>query len=211
MARADWVQWHEGYADPESLPSRRLPIVQAHIRAFLDSRATEDLRVISLCAGEGRDLLDVLEAFPQADRVSARLVELNPLLVDRARQRIRIARLPQVEVFERDAGITDAYEGFAPADLVLACGVFGNVPDEDVESTVHALPQLCAEGGTVIWTRHRKSPDLTPSIRRWYAEAGFREQAFDSPGPGSFAVGVHRSTTPSVPLQRGQRLFTFFI
>lgn len=209
MARADWVQWHELYADPESLQSRRLPIVQAHIRAFLDSRAAEELRVISLCAGEGRDLLDVLETSPQLDRVSARLFELNPQLAARARD--RVARHPRVEVVEGDAGVTDAYEGFAPADLVLACGVFGNVPDDDVENTVRALPQLCAEGGTVIWTRHRRSPDLTPSIRRWFMEAGFREQAFDSPGPGSFAVGVHRSARPPLPLPRGRRLFTFVV
>jgi hypothetical protein len=209
VARADWVQWHELYADPESLQSRRLPIVQAHIRACLDSRAAEDLRVISLCAGEGRDLLDVLETSPQLGRVSALLVELNPQLVARARE--RVARLPRVEVVEGDAGVTDAYEGFAPADLVLACGVFGNVPDDDVENTVRALRQLCAEGGTVIWTRHRRSPDLTPSIRRWFAEAGFREQAFDSPGSGSFAVGVHRSARPPLPLVRGRRLFIFAV
>ncbi len=203
------MRWHERYADAESLPSRRLPVVQAHIRAFLHSRRAANLRVISLCAGDGRDLLGVLETMPRDEAVRARLVELSPRLVARARERIRTARLEQVDVVEGDAGMTDAYEGIAPADLVLACGVFGNVPDEDVENTVRALPQLCAEGGTVIWTRHRRSPDLTPTIRGWFAAAGFREHAFDSPGLGSFAVGVHRSATPSLPLERGRRLFTF--
>jgi hypothetical protein len=108
-----------------------------------------------------------------------------------------------------DAGVTDAYAGAAPADLVLACGVLGNVPDKDAERTVRSLPQLCAVGATVVWTRHRRSPDLTPRIRAWFAEAGFRELAFDSPGPDSFSVGVHRLDGPPLPFERGRRLFTF--
>jgi hypothetical protein len=205
----DWVAWHERYAQPDSLQSLRLPVVQAHVRAVLDSHGTDDVRVISLCAGEGRDLLDVLETSPRRERVTARLVELDPELVRRAAARIRAANLARVEVVEADAGVTDAYRGAVPADLVLACGVFGNISDADVENTIHALPQLCAEGGTVVWTRHRRSPDLTPRIRAWLAEAGLREQAFDSPGPDSFAVGVHRSLRPPQPLERGRRLFAF--
>jgi hypothetical protein len=204
----DWVAWHGRYAHADCLQSRRLPIVRAHIRAFLESRS-DTPRVISICAGDGRDLLGVLEAMPEPDCVRARLVELSPELAGAALDRAREGRLEGVEVLAADAGVTDAYAGAVPADLVLACGVFGNVCDADVERTVRALPQLCAEGGTVVWTRHRRDPDLTPHIRSWFADAGFREQAFDSPGPDSFAVGVHRSKRPPLPLERGRRLFTF--
>ena len=38
---------------------------------------------------------------------------------------------------------------------------------------------------------------------------GFDEASFDSTGPEGFAVGVHRYLGPSVPLEPGQRLFTF--
>jgi hypothetical protein len=68
--------------------------------------------------------------------------------------------------------------GAVPADLVLVCGVFGNISDDDVKTTVLALPTLCAHGGTVIWTRHRREPDLTGAIRTWFKEAGFVERAF---------------------------------
>lgn len=204
----DWVAWHGRYAHAESLQSRRLPVVRAHIRAFLEARA-DTPRVVSICAGDGRDLLGVLEAMGRPDCVRARLVELNPALVGAAVDRAHKAQLGGVDVVAADAGVTDAYAGAVPADLVLACGVFGNVSDEDVEQTVRALPQLCAQGGSVVWTRHRRDPDLTPRIRGWFAEAGFREQAFDSPGPGSFAVGVHRLEGPPLPLERGRRLFAF--
>jgi hypothetical protein len=203
----DWAAWHERYAQPDSLQSRRLPVVQAHIRAFLAGRAAP-ARVISMCAGDGRDLLGVLEASPRS-RVSARLVELAPDLAARARERALRAGLDGIEVVTGDAGVTDAYAGAVPADLVLACGVLGNVPDEDAERTVRSLPQLCAEGATVVWTRHRRSPDLTPQIRAWFAQAGFSELAFDSPGPDSFSVGVHRLDGPLLSLERGRRLFTF--
>ena len=40
------------------------------------------------------------------------------------------------EVVTADAALTDAYAGLVPADIVLACGVFGNITDEDVDRTV---------------------------------------------------------------------------
>ena len=33
----------------------------------------------------------------------------------------------------------------------------------------------------MIWTRHRREPDLTPQIRAWFTGAGFEELAFGSP------------------------------
>jgi hypothetical protein len=111
----------------------------------------------------------------------------------------------------RDAGTTDAYADAVPIDVLLLCGVFGNISDEDVQTTVQALPSLCALDATVIWTRHRGEPDLTPTIRRWFREAGFEEQAFDSPGPGtaSFSVGAARLVAEPRHYEAGRRLFSF--
>ena len=77
--------------------------------------------------------------------------------------------------------------GFAdalPADVLLLCGIFGNVSDRDINRTVQAAPALCRAGATVIWTRHRRPPDLTPRIRQWFADSGFAEIAFDALGTG---------------------------
>jgi hypothetical protein len=117
-----------------------------------------------------------------------------------------------------DASVTDAYAGAVPVDLVLVCGVFGNIPDDDVHRTIEALPEFCARDATVIWTRHRGPPDLTPTIREWFADAGFVELGFEStvaeaPQPGAFPaqlVGVHRWPRDPVALELGKRLFTFF-
>ena len=112
-------------------------------------------------------------------------------------------------MIEGDAAVTDVYAGAVPAELVLACGIFGNVSDDDVKRTVGSMPSFCSRGATVIWTRHRRAPDLTPAVRGWFADAGFRERAFESPGSGSWAVGVHEYLFDPTRLVLGQILFRF--
>lgn len=201
----DWQKWHEAYDQPGSLLARRLAVVQGFLRDALGSRPPGRIRAISVCAGEGRDLLGVLRDHPRAPDVKARLVEQDPRLAARAS-----ASAPAgVEVVCGDASLASAYEGAVPADLVLVCGVFGNVSDADVERTVRALPSLCAEGAAVVWTRHRRPPDLTVHVRRWLAEAGFEELAFEAPGDHPFGVGLCRLVAAPAAFRPGERLFTF--
>ena len=78
MASTDWDAWHDDYADPTSPLAQRLQVVQRAIEGHLDSSAPRDVRVVSACAGDGRDLLQVLERRDDADRVSATLIEADP-------------------------------------------------------------------------------------------------------------------------------------
>ncbi|MGZ4437575.1 MAG: class I SAM-dependent methyltransferase family protein [Nocardioidaceae bacterium] len=208
MTSTDWDAWHHDYADPGSALSRRLRTVQAHLRDELDARPGP-LRVLSLCAGDGRDLLEVLDGRPDADRVSGVLVETDDRNVDRARAELDRLGLAGLEMRNADAARTDAFEDAVPADLVLLCGIFGNIGDDDVARTVAAAPQLCAPGALVLWTRHRQDPDLTPRIRAWFASAGFAEVAFTAPDDGIWSVGAHRLVGEPRPLVAGERLFTF--
>jgi hypothetical protein len=114
-----WVQWHKKYDDPESHLQRRLAVVRNRIAEALDRRPPGPIRVVSMCAGDGRDLLHVLQTHPRSADVSGRLIELNPALAERA----RAAAPPQIEIACRDAGESDAYEGAVPVDLLLCCGV----------------------------------------------------------------------------------------
>lgn len=205
----DWRRWHDPYDDPASPLSRRLVVVQRLIAEALDASPPGPLRAVSMCAGQGRDLIGVLAAHPRRDDVEARLVELDPVNAADARSRARATGLRRLDVVTADASISDVYAGAVPADVVLACGIFGNISDGDVEGTVRALPSLCAPGATVIWTRHRGEPDLTPAIRRWFSEAGFDEVAFVGPSDVLFGVGAHRLVGRPVPLRPGQRYFTF--
>jgi len=202
----DWHAWHQGYERPDSSLSRRLRVVQERVRLALDDARPGPIRVVSMCAGQGRDLLEVLPGHPRRDDVTARLVELDPRNVESARSLAR--DLPNVEVRAGDAALADNYEGMLPAEIVLMCGVFGNITDGDVERTVAASTQLCARGGTVIWTRHRNPPDLFPRVCEWFERHGY-ERVWLSDPDAVFGVGVHRLIGPSSPLRSGQRMFTF--
>ncbi|MFI7207907.1 hypothetical protein ACWEEK_24195 [Micromonospora aurantiaca (nom. illeg.)] len=111
-------------------------------------------------------------------------------------------------VAQADAGDLASYRQAVPADLVIMAGVLGNISDADAHTTIHALPQLCAADATVIWTRTRRAPDLTPAVRRGLADAGFSEQAFTAPDDVLFSVGVHRFTGTPQPLENG-KIFQF--
>jgi hypothetical protein len=69
---------------------------------------------------------------------------------------------------------------------------------------------FAAPNATVIWTRHRREPDMTVSIRRWLEESGFENTAYE-PVPnsdtlGTVGVAVYRGE--SQPLE-DKHLFTF--
>src|ERR1700735_4931606 len=87
MVRRDWVDWHRDYDDPGSLLSRRGGRVQGHLRAELGRAPAGEVRLISLCAGQGRDVIGVLTGHPRRDDVRARLVELDECNVAPARAR----------------------------------------------------------------------------------------------------------------------------
>jgi ubiquinone/menaquinone biosynthesis C-methylase UbiE len=204
----DWHSWHGDYDVPGSSLARRLEVVQEQLRLALDVAPPGMLSVVSLCAGEGRDLLEVLPTHPRRDDVRARLVELDPRSTAIAQQSIDRAGLTNVEVVEGDAALTDNYQGLVPADVVLACGVFGNISDRHIERTIDTCRRLTKTGGTVIWTRHRGEPDVVPSICRWFEEREFDRLWLSDPDAG-FGVGVHRFTGRPEPLVLAQSMFTF--
>ena len=171
----DWVAWHRLYDDPDSALRTRLAYVTAHLRGTLDQAPPGPIRLLSLCAGQGRDVLEVL-------------------------------------VRQADASVIANFADALPVDVLLLAGIFGNVNDADIKRTVDAAPALCAPGATVIWTRHRRPPDVTGQIRDWFAANGFDEVAFEALQTESLiGVGVHRLArrSPEAAGYREQPLFTF--
>jgi hypothetical protein len=207
QATVDWQAWHSPYEDPASELSRRLALVQAHLRTALDGAPAGPIRLISVCAGQGHDAIGVLIDHPRRADVSARLVELDAANVRLAQAAAQAASLGAVEAVAADASLTDSYAGAVPADVVLVCGVFGNLSERDVANTIDQLAQLCAPEAAVIWTRHRRPPDLVPHIRETFQRAGFEELAFADASP--YGVGMNRLTVAPRPFQPGVKMFEF--
>jgi hypothetical protein len=205
----DWREWHQGYDDPQSSISKRLVTVRGALQGLLEA-ADGTVRLLSLCAGDGRDTLPVVAA--SGVEVHAVLVELDESLAARARE----AASAGIEVRTADAGTTASYADAAPVDVLMACGIFGNVTDHDIARTVAAFPSLLASGGHVVWTRGnnvRDDPtsydgDPAEMVRRLVVAAGLEEVAFVS-DPSGFRVGVARWPGPDGVPTPDQRLFEF--
>jgi hypothetical protein len=206
----NWVAWHGSYDDPSSSLSARLRQVQLRLSEAISQAPAGRIRLLSLCAGQGRDVIGVLPAHPRRDDVTAVLVESDPDNARVASQHAASAALPQVEVRVADASRAASFADALPADVLLLCGIFGNISEQEIRQTVAAAPALCAAGATVIWTRHRRPPDLTARLRAWFAENGFDEVAFDALATRALtSVGVHRLRhAPPGPPPSGP-LFTF--
>src|SRR5499427_8381907 len=139
----DWVAWHAAYDDPWSSLSARLRLVRGHLSRALDAAPAGPVRLVSLCAGQGLDVLGVLPGHPRGRDVSAVLVESDPHNAALARQGAAGAGLSQVEVRAADASRVANFTDTLPVGVLLLCGIFGNVSEGDIQRIAQAAPALC--------------------------------------------------------------------
>lgn len=200
----DWRAWHGHYDDEDSSLSRRLQVVQRLLDGLVDGDQVR--RVLTLCAGDGRDILPVLAGKTQ--RPDVVLVELDP---DLAAAAGRLATETGVDaaVLVGDAGASQTWHDLVPVDLLMLCGIFGNIRDRDIRTTIDAARGMVTHGGSVIWTRgYLDEVDLRPQIRTWFTEAGFTETAFEAE-PIGYGVGVNRWPSDTLANAIPDRLFSF--
>ncbi|MCA0435027.1 MAG: SAM-dependent methyltransferase [Actinobacteria bacterium] len=218
----DYVAWHTAYDDPSSALSARLREVQAQLTTYLEGTAPAAVQVISVCAGEGRDILGVLAQRDDRERVTGALVEIDEAICAVADAEIvALGCAGRIIVRRADAGLLSAYEGLRPADLLLLSGIMGNITAADIRRLIHVARTLCAPGATVLWTRGAQEPDLGPAIRAWFDEAGFERVSVTEQVEGTaMRVGVERLVAdPASPLPEEAalqpsgpegRIFTFY-
>jgi hypothetical protein len=71
----DWVAWHAAYDDPSSSLTARLQRVRSHLWDAIGRVPAGQVSLVSLCAGQGRDVIGVVPHHPRRDDVRAVLVE----------------------------------------------------------------------------------------------------------------------------------------
>ena len=206
----DWYEWHDSYEDADSTLARRLAVIQGWLRQALDQLPAGPVRLISVVAGQARDIEGALSDHPRAGDVSGRIVELDPRNTDVARRALSGIVGDRIEVVTGDASQADAYLGATPAEILLVVGLFGNIVDADVERTIRLLPGFAAPGAYALWSRGTRegAADLNPAIRRWFAEAGFTELEHTYVD-GHQGLGLNRFDGTPAPFPAGEKLFEF--
>lgn len=208
----DWFEWHDYYRTKPRM-RQRLQLVRQYISSSLQACPPGEIRVVSICAGDGRDLLGALIDHPRANDVYARLVELDSRLVESGRSAAVSAELgEQLEFVSGDATISSAYIGAVPADLVIVCGVFGNAADEtQLHNLIQSLRFLCKQGAFIVWTRDlsEDADHRLATVREFLTEAGFEEVSFKLTLTEDMGVGNHRYLGEPLPLPNDQQLFVF--
>lgn len=207
----DWFEWHDLYQTEIRL-QQRLEIVREYIARSLDAQPAGRIQVVSACAGDGRDLLGTLASHPRKSDVYARLVELNPNLVERGQATLAETGLStQIEFVNGDATLSDNYAGAVPANIVLVCGIFGNLADEAaLQQLIGNLKYLAKPGAYVAWTRgHRDGIAYSDIVRQNLQAANFAEVDFRLTATGDMGVGLHQYLGESAPLPANKTLFVF--
>src|SRR5690242_5667923 len=115
----DWQGWHTAYDDPQSSLSRRLDVVRARLMQALDMVANPSPRLLSLCAGDGRDVIPVLASRGPSRSVTAVLVESDRVLAERAAATARNEGLEQFDVRCADASSLDGFADALPVDVLM--------------------------------------------------------------------------------------------
>jgi hypothetical protein len=207
----DWYEWHDLYKTEPKL-QQRLEMVREYIAYSLNGSPDGAIRIVSVCAGDGRDLLGTLKDHPRAKDVSARLVEINSNLVERGRETIESLGLAkQIEFINGDATLSTNYVGAVPADIVIVCGVFGNLADEgELNRLLDNLSFLSKPGAFVIWTRgHSNGIPYSDNVRKILRASGFEEVNFKLTATKDMGVGLHQYLGENLPQPKEQQLFVF--
>ena len=208
----NWNEWHIYY---DSLPNlqERLRIVRDQIVLALDEFAPGPIQIVSICAGDGRDLIGALKDHPRRGDVTALLLDNNPKSIERGKvEAAKIGLTGNLRFIEADATLAKNYLGGVPADLVLLSGFFGHLRHADVPFLINALPMFCKSGGQVIWNRHlvlHNGRDQVPLIREHFLTARFPELQFETTDPKGFATGRVRFEGQTEPLDPSRVLFEF--
>jgi SAM-dependent methyltransferase len=211
LRTSDWSDWHEEYDDPDSELAGRARGVQRLVAGVLADCPPGPITVISVCGGQGRELIGALAEHPRRADVSGRLVELDPDNAAYARRSAAAAHVDGLEIVNGDASVASAYQGLAPADLVVASGIFGHVDDDDQQRMIRSFRSLLRPGGAVVWTFFARARRRTERLRGYFTAGGYEEVSYEVlPGEEyQFSVVLSRLRAEPLPAPDDDRIFTF--
>src|ERR1051325_3964951 len=147
----NWSDWYQHY---DTLPSLRdrLRLVRELVVESLNDCPPGPIRIVSVCAGDGRDLVGAIVDHPRRDDITAWLLDSHAGSIARGRAAAEAAGLgKQFQFLEADASVAANYVGKVPADVLLLSGFLGHLRHEDIPRLIGSLSMLCQPGGATIW------------------------------------------------------------
>lgn len=207
--RPDWADWHRMYKSNEHLKAR-LELVRHTLRQVLDSRPPGRIRLISICAGDGRDILEDVSKHPRRDDIQAWLIDSDaPSVVRGQAAAAKLGLDRSVHFRHADAASGQSYIDIVPADILVVSGFIGRFTFQELEKFVARLPALCASGAAVIWSRHifgNRGTDIS-RLRELFHAHQFQEQAFAVASTNGYGVGWQCFIGTPLALERNLVLF----
>lgn len=207
-----WAEWHKRY-ETSLLLLARLRIVREQIVAALDEYPCGPIKIVSLCAGDGRDLIEALTDHPRRADVTAVLLDTDVSSLERGRAAAVDTGLGrQLQFLHADATVAANYAGIVPADLVIISGVLGHVSEASLFHFLESLPMLCKTGGSVIWNRGlvaNQGSKHVSLIRDQLRRGGFEELHYEVTSHNGFAVARARFGGQEIPLDLQRPVFEF--
>ncbi|MNQ86568.1 hypothetical protein D3C85_1017660 [compost metagenome] len=133
----------------------------------------------------------MLAHYPNNDNVHSYLVEIDAKLARESERTASDKGLQNVTVVNGDASLLRIYSDVIPADLILLCGIFGNITNEDILNTIESLAQLSKQGTRVVWTRNLRHPEVVPMIRHSFIANDFKEVDYRTTSDDLYAIGIY--------------------
>ena len=208
----DWNAWHHKYNTDTEL-NARLSQVKICIDEALRALPPGKVNVISLCSGDGRDLIELLPTHARRADVSGWLLECHESLVETAQQAIHQQGLKTtLHACVADATDARSYATIPPAHLIILAGVFGSVETDEIPRLLRNLQILCAPAAYVVWTQNlytEEGQHRSVILRQALNTQSFTSVKLLTTPQQRYHIGLHQYHGKPVNLPLDDRLFTF--
>ncbi|RBP48046.1 amino acid adenylation domain-containing protein [Roseimicrobium gellanilyticum] len=208
----DWTNWHQLY-DAGMGISARLRLVEEQLRAAVEACQPGPVRILSICAGDGRDIFGAFAGHPRSQDVHAVLIDTDAAGLQRAETwAVEAGMGGRIQTLCADATSGANYRGVTHADIVLVSGVLAHVSEASIPGLIQSLPMLLQTGGWLIWNRHlvlNRGSEHVSLLRDLLRSTGFKEEVYELTSPKGFAVSSARYHGAMLPLDEQRVLFDF--
>jgi hypothetical protein len=206
----NWSTWHDEYENEDSELNARKRAVQAQVAAIATQCPPGPVTVVSICGGQGREVIGALADHPRRADVRGRIVELDEKNSAFARAWAKKAGLDKLEVVTGDASLSTAYAGLPPVDVVVVSGVVGHLCHPERVQLITFLHQIVRTGGYAVNTFYRGREGELQQLRDAFSAHQFEEESFETlAGKFQFTIARNRYLGQPKPFEPGVKVFNF--